>query len=399
MKLYGSNTFQGQPFGNCLQPTVGTEFVTVFDRGLAYSYSKPIITAIAPKHGRNMQNASFEITIFGTNFGGSARDVLRAKCLLPAFAKVRACQQLFLNTVLLYNQSCQRPDLLYKSSTPAEIEQEIEERTVAACTDNNVSAITFKCHHAFQPEKYDEFGAIFGSPKYSTCLERCRFKFRNCGRKCAEDFIRCEVLPVGGVMTLTVVLGGQPSNPWNLTYDQPRVWYIIPPELEAVRLLPGQIKPPPSLLTIIGENFGIDLPLAYAGRVQSEPIGPYTWAYPNKKFDSKQIPDKYTGSLDWWDFAQYRTCFSTFDPQRMSLKPYVDDENIEINALASMSRTCDEGLVVSEMISLNDISLDTKEATGSRYMQVVPACLPIFACACGLLELNVAIALSLHMLL
>ena len=61
--------------------------MTAIDSGLAYSYSKPIITVISPKHGRSMQNASFEITIFGTNFGGSASDVLRAKCFLPAFAK------------------------------------------------------------------------------------------------------------------------------------------------------------------------------------------------------------------------------------------------------------------------------------------------------------------------
>jgi hypothetical protein len=39
--------------------------------------------------------------------------------------------------------------------------------------------------------------------EYTACIERCRFAFKNCGRRCAEDHIRCRVLPLGGEQQVT----------------------------------------------------------------------------------------------------------------------------------------------------------------------------------------------------
>jgi len=132
-------------------------------------------------------------------------------------------------------------------------------------------------------------------------------------------------MPFGGEPDLTVIVGGEPSNAFNLSYDQPRVWYIIPPELQATSPVKA-LSPSPSgpasassaaasaaepeakLLTMIGVNFGVDLPLAYAGRLQSEPIGPYNWDPPNLLYDQAVIPAN-ASSIEWWDMAQYRTCF------------------------------------------------------------------------------------------
>ena len=90
MKQYGEQTFLGQPFGNCIQPTPGTEFVEAVDQGLAFSYLAPQITAITPSGGVNMANTSFDITIHGSNMGGAAREIQRQACLTPA----KFCQDL-----------------------------------------------------------------------------------------------------------------------------------------------------------------------------------------------------------------------------------------------------------------------------------------------------------------
>ena len=163
MKEFGENTYLGQPFGNCLQPTPGTDYVRAVDAGLAYSYSRPEITSITPSHGVNMANTSFDITIYGANMGGSAREVYRSKCLEPAFSNLRACQLLMTNGVVIFNRTCQDVDLLASSAgTPLAIEQQIEAQKVALCRDRG-GEITFKCQHAFQQAKE------YASP-YSSCV-------------------------------------------------------------------------------------------------------------------------------------------------------------------------------------------------------------------------------------
>jgi hypothetical protein len=197
----------------------------------------------------------------------------------------------------------------------------------------------------------------------TTLQERCRFAFRNCGRRCAEDFLKCLVLPFGGEPDLTVIVGGEPSNSFNLTYDQPRVWYIIPPELQAtppVDPLSASSEPQEAkLLTMIGVNFGVDLPLAYAGRVQSEPIGPYNWDLPNKLYDAAVIPVN-ASTIQWWDMAQYRTCFSIANKALPPIEGTPENK-------ASLQRTCDAGVVLSEMTNLADMAMSFLGEDTPRY--------------------------------
>jgi len=360
MKEYGTEKYLGQPFGNCLQPTPGTDFVTAVDQGLTYSYSRPEITAITPTRGVNMANSSFDITIYGTNMGGTARELQRDKCLLPAYANLRACKLLMTNGVIIFNTSCQDIDLLTNASAPAQIEQEIAARQLAACRDSK--QITFKCQHAF-------------TAKYTMCVERCRFAFRKCGRRCAEDALSCQVLPFGGNQVLTIVLGGTTSGSFNLTYEVPRVWYIIPPELSASLLRPASslAVQEPKLLTIIGRNFGVDLALAYAGRRQIAPIGPYDWNLPNLLYDNTQIP-LYAPSIEWWDMAQYRTCFSVV--------PDATEGDAAASAstpVSSHTRQCDAGVVLSEMTNLADVERSFLGEDSPRYLQRMIVKAPVVA--------------------
>ncbi len=219
------------------------------------------------------------------------------------------------------------------------------------CRDSK--QIALKCLYAFTEMK-----------DYTTCFERCRFAFKNCGRRCAEDHIRCKVLPLGGEQQVTVVVAGLASNSMNLTYDTPRVWYVIPPELEASRLLPGEAIKEPELLTLIGTNFGVDMAIAYAGRKQSSPIGPYSWDYPNLKYDENVIPANYLESIEWWDLAQYRTCFSVSDTAT-PVPPGTPER------LVSSYRKCDAGVSLSEMINLGDTQMRYIGEDTARDLQVM----------------------------
>ena len=331
--------FNGEPWGDCIQPTPGTDYVeAVVQEGITYSYERPQITAITPARGVNMANKSFDITIFGTNMGGNARELQRVKCLQPGYRDSRACQLLAINGVIIFNTSCSDVDLMHSGTSLTAIAEQIEARQIALCRDKN--EITFKCLYAFTEKA-----------EYTSCVERCRFAFRNCGRRCAEDFIRCQVLPFGGQQHLTVVVGGLHSNSLNLTYNPPRVWYVIPPELEAVRLMPGGALSgqEPKLLTLIGRNFGVDLALAYAGRRQLSPIGPYKWDFPNLLYDDKVIPTN-VESIAWWDMAQYRTCFSSVDTATPAPEGTPEE-------LVSSFRTCDAGVSISEMINLANMDM------------------------------------------
>ena len=117
----------------------------------------------------------------------------------------------------------------------------------------------------------------------------------------------------------------------------------------------------PKLLTIIGRNFGIDLPLAYAGRRQEAAIGPYEWDPPNLLYDPAIIPDK-VSSIKWWDMAQYRTCFSIAEKAEPPPEGTPADK-------VSLYRKCDAGVVLSEMINLQDMTRHFKGEATPRYLQ------------------------------
>ena len=113
-----------------------------------------------------------------------------AKCKLAQYSSSRACQLMATNGVMVFNTSCQDVDLMHTATNPTDIAAQIEARNIAVCRDSKQVAL--KCLYAFTEMK-----------EYTSCVERCRFAFKNCGRRCAEDHIRCRVLPLGGEQQVT----------------------------------------------------------------------------------------------------------------------------------------------------------------------------------------------------
>ena len=61
------------------------------------------------------------------------------------------------------------------------------------------------------------------------------------------------------------------------------------------------------MLAVKGINFGVDLPLQYAGRKYKISDGKKEISY---RFNPEDVPFN-ESSIDWWDYAQFSTCFST----------------------------------------------------------------------------------------
>jgi len=81
-------------------------------------------------------------------------------------------------------------------------------------------------------------------------------------------------------------------------YMRPEVWSVTPVELNA-----GTV----SVLTISGTNFGADLAVEYAGRIFStEQEGQKNI---ERRYDPLLLPI-HPDSVSWWDWAQYRVCYS-----------------------------------------------------------------------------------------
>mmetsp|Transcript_11150 Transcript_11150/g.25275 ORF Transcript_11150/g.25275 Transcript_11150/m.25275 type:complete len:1446 (-) Transcript_11150:72-4409(-) len=333
MKLFGQDSFLGQPWGNCYKPTVGTEYVYADDFGLTYSYSKPTISKLTPGNAPNMQNSSIRITIEGNNFGGAARELYKTSC---GASTERACLLMNYNGAIFFNKTCPSVDLLaLNAETGAQVRSEVEGRKLALCATEH--AITFKCVYAF-------------TDAYTTCIERCSLASMGCGRNCPDDKLICEALPFGGIQTMTLVIGGMSSNGFVFSYDKPQVWSVFPPEL-----LAGSS----SLLTVVGLNFGVDLSAQYAGR-QVSAEGVTTVAY-----DSQLVPVN-ASSIAWWDFAQFQMCFSSInDATAAELNQLVAQGTVPADMLSSY-RKCDGGVVFSDQIVLSNIIVN-----GVRLQQMI----------------------------
>jgi len=297
----------GQPFGNCLSPDkVEDEFLMADDVGLTYSYDTPKLESITPEYGPNMKGQTAIITIKGTDFGGHARDVWNSRCRRSTLP---ACRQIFQNGIALLNTSCADIDLLFTKTRGEEIQDEISAKKVAYCRSNQTYML--KCLGAF-----DEL---------SLCEQRCAFPCSLlAGQKCPEDLLRCETPLLGGSQKVSMVIGAQTSEASaTFSYQRPEVHVVFPPELSA-----GTSSP----LTVTGKNFGGYLAVEYGGRLFDEDGLVRKW-------NPNLIPFN-ESSIDWWDWAQYQTCFSASLQEGMGVT-------------TSQQRVCDQGVVYSSQIEIS----------------------------------------------
>jgi len=321
MKKWGENIWPpppapgGQKFGNCFLPdSLADEFKPADSIGLTFTYNAPKVTSIEPSTGPNMRGQTANITIFGTDFGGKARDVWGSRCLRPPLNTLPACKQLFENGIGLANDTCKEMDLQVSGKRGDTILADVLEKKLAYCRSQHTYMI--QCLHAF-----------FDS-SLNICTERCDFPWFGCGRNCPEDQLRCQTPLLGGKQKVGMVIGGLTSEADStFVYEPPEVEVVFPPELPA-----GSS----SLLTVTGRNFGGYLAMEYGGRV-------FDGDDLLREYDSAIIPFN-TSSVRWWDWAQYQTCFSGATES--------DTESDEVVNLRGEDRKCDQGVVYSSKIEI-----------------------------------------------
>ena len=277
-------------WGNCLLPTsVDEEFDVADDIGVSFSYNAPTVIKLTPNFGMNSKTGTANVTLTGTNFGGEARRIWGDTC---RNSQLRACRLLFENAVAFFNTSCLNIDLLLAPSTGGAMEQEAIKTKLAYC--KSAESYMIKCKDPFAPKNLQcETMCPPGLLKEDDLEGLCR-------TFCSEDTLVCQPEAIGGEQQVSVVVGDQTSGETQtFSYKRPEVYSVFPPELAAGTS---------SLLTVMGQNFGVDMPEAYAGRMYLPgEDGGKTIALPYNPY----IVPFNASSIDWWDDAQYSACFST----------------------------------------------------------------------------------------
>ena len=309
---------------NCLVPSsIEDKDTLAEDIGVSFSYNAPVVSLVNPFFGPNSKGDTATITITGSNFGGEARRVWQQIC---QNSMSRSCQQLFTNGISLFNTSCNNINLLLTPSTGPVMQAEAIKRQLAYCKEKE--AYMIKCEGAFAKENLVcETVCPPGLAPEDDLEDLCK-------TFCSEDTLICEVRAFGGSQEVNVVVGDQTigeSKPF--LYKSPILFSVFPPELSAgtsslltglynhigvARLLPLPFASAccdtcaincdrPRHLAVKGINFGVDLPSEYGGRV-------YRMTDDGKEIVLKVNPEDVPfneSSIEWWDWAQYSTCFST----------------------------------------------------------------------------------------
>ena len=336
---------------NCLKNSAEAKSHTVADDiGLTFSYNAPVVTSLTPNSGPNSEQGtvtlggqskpiSGTVTIWGQNFGGEARRLYGSQAKTAnglvfkegvcRSSNSRSCRLLFQNSVAFFNFSCADTNLMLTSSTGVEMELESNLKTLAYCKEKE--SFMIKCLLTFD-ESNRQCTSI--APKFQTV--NCVLEPTVCRTFCSEEMLVCQSVPIGGLQKLNVIIGGQTTSGDSATfsYASPVVYEVYPPELAAGAS---------SILTVRGINFGSDIPESYSGRQYAKgPSGDYIKDLAGKKvilqrFDPLIVPFN-ESSIDWWDSAQYSTCFSA---------------QLEAGKkMAVMDRVCDRGRVLSEQSAI-----------------------------------------------
>eukprot|EP00282_Hemiselmis_andersenii_P035597 CAMPEP_0169433038 /NCGR_PEP_ID=MMETSP1042-20121227/3800_1 /TAXON_ID=464988 /ORGANISM="Hemiselmis andersenii, Strain CCMP1180" /LENGTH=794 /DNA_ID=CAMNT_0009543555 /DNA_START=227 /DNA_END=2608 /DNA_ORIENTATION=+ len=321
MKEVGKTKWKGQPFGNCFPPSSeDDEFVVAKDFGISFTYDVPVITSITPSRSLNIPGKTARVTISGQNFGFTAREIFSPQC---EDSTSRSCRQIFMNGVVLFNHSCSSIELLSTGATGADVALDVGLSELAWC--NSPQGYTVVCTAAF-------------SELYTECVERCLDPFAGCGRRCPEDRVICDIPVLGGTQEVSLVVAGVTAKgSVSFQYDAPIIYSVTPPEV-----LAGTS----SLLTVTGINFGDYLAVRYAGREIF--VGPDTVVPTVLKPYGEGLTRNLT-TLQWWDDAQFQTCFSNSLPEGSPDIPV-------------QQRFCNAGRVLSSSIGLSDVFAFGEEA-------------------------------------
>ena len=189
MRQLGTEVWEGQTFGNCIQPSNGTKFFAFNGPpDVVYGYSKPQIFSLQPSTGQNMPGLTANITITGSGFGRAAISQWRGDCI---GSNSSVCKLLFSNSILVFNTTCGNAELLVgslRAQTGGDVQSVVESQNMAFCTSAN--ALTLTCKHAFA-----------FSP--SLCLRPCLQDWNpKCNAVCPEDKLICQMPVLGGIQVV-----------------------------------------------------------------------------------------------------------------------------------------------------------------------------------------------------